>query len=219
MALNTERARYNMIEQQIRPGEVLDSQVLKVLAEVPREEFVPTRHRKLAFADLRLPLGHGQVMMRPMEEGRVLQSLALHRTDRVLEVGTGSGFLAACLGRLCAEVLSLEYFEELSKSAAARIRSLGGDNIEIRNADVLRSTLPKAHFDAVVVGASVARVPALLADCLVEGGRMFVVRGRSPAMEALCLTARGGGRWSEESLFETDLPRLIGAEDEAVFEF
>lgn len=219
MATNPERARFNMIEQQIRTWEVLDSRVLEVLREVPREEFAPTRYRKLAFSDLRIPLGHGQVMMKPIEEGRLLQSLVLTGSERVLEIGTGSGFLAACLGRLAAEVVSLEIIEDIARQASETLSALKIDSVEVRHADAFEVELPRGQFDAVVVTGSVPEVPALFAEWVADRGRLFVVRGRSPAMEAVSLTHIGGGRWHEDSLFETDLPRLIGAEDAPQFEF
>lgn len=219
MPSNLERARFNMIEQQVRTWEVLDSAVLQVLQDVPREDFVPTRYRKLAFADLRIPLGHGQIMMRPVEEGRMLQSLRLEKPHRVLEIGTGSGFVTACLAQLTGEVVSLEILSALADAAGERLERMGVDNARVINADALVDFTSEGTFDAVVVTGSVAEVPARFADWVKSGGRLFVVRGHSPVMEAVCLTHLGGGRWHPDSLFETDLPRLIGAEDATVFEF
>lgn len=219
MPSTPDHARFNMIEQQIRTWDVLDPRVLEVLREVPREEFAPARHRKLAFSDLRIPLGHGQVMMKPIEEGRLLQSLQLTGTERVLEIGSGSGFLAACLARLAGQVLTLEIIEELARLAADQLAELKFDSVEVRCADALSADLPEARFDAVVVTGSVPEIPAVFSGWVAEGGRLFVVRGQSPAMEAVCLTHLGGGRWHTDSLFETDLPRIAGAEDVPKFEF
>lgn len=219
MTSNLERARYNMIEQQIRTWEVLDAAVLDVLREVPREDFVPARYRKLAFSDLRIPLGQGQVMMKPIEEGRMLQSLALDKQHRVLEIGTGSGFITACLSRLAGDVVSMDILPAFADSARERLKRMGIENTEVVAADALGDFTPEGIFDAVVVTGSVAEVPQRFTDWVTDGGRLFIVRGHSPAMEAVCLIQLGGGRFHPESLFETDLPRLIGAEDAPVFEF
>ncbi len=220
MALNLEQARFNMVEQQIRSWDVLDTRVLDVLRQVPREDFVPARYRKLAFADLRIPLSHGEVMMKPLEEGRMLQALAVSPGERVLEIGTGSGFVAACLRALGASVVSVEIHPELAEAAEARWRRLGLDGIVGRAGDALAADFSAdPPFDAVVVTASAAQVPEPLLRQVSPGGRLFAVQGHSPAMEAVCLTRLGASRWHTDSLFETDLPRLHGAEDRAQFEF
>jgi len=217
--VNFEQARSNMIEQQVRTWDVLDSRVLDVMRSVPREDFAPARHRKLAFSDLRIPLGHDQVMMKRFEQGRCLQSLALDGGERVLEVGTGSGFLTACLAALGAQVTSLEIIEALAEQAQKSLAAASVEGVEVRHADVLETGFDPGAFDAVVVTASVPAVPERFAEWLKPGGRLFIVRGRSPAMEALLLTRTESGRLSEESLFDTDLPRLIGSEDAPRFEF
>lgn len=217
--MNLEQARTNMIDQQIRSWEVLDSRVLEVMREVPREEFVPMRHRKLAFSDLRIPLGHNQVMMKPIEQGRLLQSLALDGDDKVLEIGTGSGFLTACLARMAASVTSIEIIGEIADQARANLEARGVDGIELTTGDALEAGFGAGEFDVVVVTASVASIPEQMVRWLCPGGRLFIVRGQSPAMEALVVTRTESGRLSEDSLFETDLPRLIGAEDAPVFRF
>lgn len=220
MALNIEQARFNMIEQQVRTWDVLDTGVLDVLRTVPREDFVPSRYRRLAFADLRLPLAMQQVMMKPVEEGRMLQALAMEPGQSVLEIGTGTGFTAACLAALGGRVLSIDIHAELAESAAARLERLGIADVEVRPGDVFDERFdPGRSFDRVVVTGSAAQVPARLRDWVSPGGRLFVVRGFSPAMEAVCLARDGQDRWTTQSLFETDLPRLIGAEDHPVFEF
>ena len=217
--VNLEQARFNMIQQQVRTWEVLDARVLEVLQSIPREEFVPARHRKLAFSDLRIPLGHDQVMMRPVEQGRLLQALALKETDRVLEVGTGSGFLTACLAALSAQVTSIELYEDLAQLARSNIEGHAEDRIELRTGDFLAGNFDAGAFDAVVVTSSVASVPRAWTELLAPGGRMFVVRGNSPAMEAAVLTHDVAGGFTEEGLYETDLPRLVGAEDVPEFKF
>jgi len=219
MALNLEQARFNMVEQQVRTWDVLDPRVLAVLREVPREDFVPARYRKMAFADLRLPLACGQVMMRPVEEGRVLQALDVQAGQQILEIGTGSGFLSACLERLGAQVLSVELHQELADGAAERLDRLDFKRVTVRRGDALADALPDQLFDAVVVTASAAQVPEPFEARVRPGGALFAVRGSSPAMEAICCRRLGTERWFDESLFETDLPRLVGAEDRPLFQF
>lgn len=220
MAMNIEQARFNMVEQQIRTWDVLDLRVLETLKAVPREEFVPSRYRKMAFMDVRIPLGHDQVMMKPVEEGRLLQSLKLEPGQRVLEVGTGSGFLSACLSALGGEVISLEIFEEIAESAKRRLDRANVTGVSVIHGDALKAEgLPEGAFDCVVITGSTASIPDVLKNKVAVGGRLFAVRGDAPAMEAVCLTKTSPDGWVTESLFETDLPRLIGAEDKAHFEF
>ena len=219
MALNIEQARFNMVEQQVRTWEVLDPRVLDVLKTVPREDFVPTRYRKMAFADLRLPIGEGEVMMKPLEEGRLLQALALEPGQRVLEIGSGSGFLTACLAALGGEVLSLEIHARLHEQAAASLRRAEIAGPELRCADALSFPLESEAFDVVVITASVPVVPEHFLKSVAPSGRLFAVRGQGPAMEAVCLSRLASGRWHVDSLFETDLPRLRGAEDRPTFDF
>ncbi len=220
MSLNIEQARFNMIEQQVRTWDVLDLRVLDVLRAVPREDYVPSRYRRMAFADLRLPLAMGQVMMKPIEEGRMLQALDVEPEHTVLEIGTGTGFTAACLAALGAKVLSIDLYPELADPAAARLERLGVDAVEVRCADALAGDFePGRRFDRVVVTASAGRIPERMLEWVSPGGRLFFVRGDSPAMEAVCLHRDGQDGWTTDSLFETDLPRLAGAEDAPAFEF
>ena len=209
MPIDFDQARFAMIEQQVRPWEVLDPRVLDVLARVRREDFVLPRHRKLAFADLALPLEHGESMMKPVVEGRTLQALLPAAHESVLEVGTGSGYLAACLGRLAREVVSLEIHADLADLARARLASQGAGNVQVVAADALAWDAPM-QFDAVCVTGAVAALPARFVDWLKPGGRVFAVTGRPPAMEAVLVRREVNGLRSE-SLFETDLPYLAGA--------
>jgi len=217
--MNFEQARFNMVEQQVRPWEVLDTRVLDLLESVHREDFVPVRYRKLAFADLAIPLPKGQFMMRPKVEGRMLQALALRDDDTVLEIGTGSGFLTACLSGLAHRVVSVEIFEELHREASIRLQDKHMHNVELFVGDVMSGWQPEQAHDVVVVTGSVAEVPEAFYGWVNPGGRMFVVCGESPAMEARLLTRVGVSEWREESLFETDLGRLINAEQKPQFEF
>jgi protein-L-isoaspartate(D-aspartate) O-methyltransferase len=217
--MNFEQARFNMVEQQIRPWEVLDSRVLDLLETIHREDFVPVRYRKLAFADIAVPLACGQFMMRPKIEGRMLQALALGEDESVLEIGTGSGFITACLASLARQVVSVELHDELHETARAKLRDKGVANIELHVGDVMNGWQPEQAHDVVVVTGSVAEVPEDFLGWVNPGGRMFVVTGESPAMEARLLRRVGVTDWTGESLFETDLPRLENAEPPEEFRF
>lgn len=219
MSLNLEQARSNMVEQQVRTWEVLDPLVLEALREVPREDFAPSDYRRMAFSDLRIPLPHDQFMMKPIEEGRMLQSLEIQPGQRVLEIGTGSGFTAACLAHMGASVLSIDIFEELTERAQRRFKRLAIDGIEVRQADALGDFDPGETFDAVAVTGSAAEVPERFRQWVKPGGRLFAVRGFSPVMEAISMTRSEHDHWQVDSLFDTDLPRLVGAEDRPQFEF
>jgi protein-L-isoaspartate(D-aspartate) O-methyltransferase len=210
------KARELMVEQQVRPWDVLDPRVLDVLATLPREDFVPDAHRALAYADLALPLGHGESMMKPVVEGRALQALELAPGDDVLEIGTGSGFLAACLGRLAREVVSLERRADFADAARARLAAHRAGNVNVITADAF-SWDNDRRFAAICVTGAVAAIPPRFLEWLQPDGRMFVVRGRSPAMEAVLVRNQSGAP-RLESLFETDLPYLAGAAPAPTFE-
>ena len=208
--LDFAKAREAMVEQQVRPWDVLDTRVLEVLAQLPREAFVPAPYRALAYADLALPLDHGQEMLKPVVEGRVLQALALRPGDSVLEVGTGSGYLTACLGRRAREVVSLELYPDLAEAARARLAAHGLDgNVRVETADALQAQTDR-RFDAVCVTGAVDAIPARFLEWLAPGGRLFVVQGRAPAMSAVLVRNEVNAR-RIDSLFETELPYLVGA--------
>jgi protein-L-isoaspartate(D-aspartate) O-methyltransferase len=215
------KARELMVEQQIRPWDVLDPRVLDVLAALPREDFVPAAHRSLAYADIALPLGHGEWTMKPVVEGRTLQALELTPGDDVLEIGAGSGFLSACLGRLAREVVSLERHADLADTARANLAAHGVGNVNVITADAF-SWKNNRRFAAICVTGAVAAIPPRFIEWLQPEGRMFIVRGRSPAMEAVLLRNQSGspriGSPALQSLFETDLPYLAGAAPAPTFE-
>lgn len=221
MAMNLELARQNMIEQQVRPWAVLDADVLNVLARVPREDFVPASCRQLAFADLALPIGHGQVMLKPVIEGRLLQALALQPHESVLEIGTGSGFLTACLAALvpAGKVLSLDIQPEFIAQAGPKLGAAGFGNVDLLAADAFGDTLPQQTFDAIVLGGASARIPQNFLHWLKPGGRLFVIHGQSPAQKAVLLTRGQGSEIREDELFETDIPYLTHAEPSRQFVF
>lgn len=217
--MNFEQARFNMVEQQIRPWEVLDSQVLDLLENIHREDFVPVKYRKLAFADIAVPLACSQFMMRPKIEGRMLQALEVGADESVLEIGTGSGFVTACLAALARQVVSVELFEELHDAARDKLKDKGIENAELHVGDVMTGWQPEQAHDVVVVTGSVAEIPEVFKGWVNPGGRMFVVTGDAPAMEARLLRRIDVTAWTDESLFETDLPRLINAEPPEEFTF
>ncbi|TPG04286.1 protein-L-isoaspartate O-methyltransferase [Rhodanobacter glycinis] len=219
MAMNIEQARLNMVENQVRPWEVLDGRVLDVIARVRREHFVAPEHRQLAFADLCLPLGHGEVMMKPVVEGRVLQALELLPTDRVLEIGTGSGFLTACLATLSAQVISVDIHADFTTAAAQRLQDTGVSNATLVTGEAVNAWHPDGLFDALVVTGAVFDIPPRWLTWLKPGARALVVRGQSPVQHATLLTHEGAGRYREEILFETDLPYLTHAEPPQRFVF
>ena len=210
MTIDYSQVREMMVEQQVRPWDVLDLRVLEALSTVQREDFVPVEHRRLAYADLEIPLGHGQRMMKPVVEGRTLQGLALQPGDDVLEVGTGTGYLSACLGLLARDVLSLEIRPELAARADVQLAASGhGSNVRVEVADALQYQTER-RFDAVCVTAAVDVIPAQFLQWLRPQGRLFVIQGRSPVMEAVLVHNDVNGP-RLESLFETDLPYLVGA--------
>ena len=185
MTIDYAKAREFMVEQQVRPWDVLDPRVLDALATLPRDAFVPPAHRALAYADIALPLGHGEAMMKPVVEGRMLQALALDPTDEVLEIGTGSGFVTACLGRLAREVLSLDLHADFTAAARARMAEAGvGGNVRLETGDAFHWNTER-RFDAVCVTGAVDTIPSRFLEWLRPEGRLFVVRGRSPVMEAV----------------------------------
>lgn len=217
--MDMERARFNMVEQQVRPWEVLDQRVLDLLGSVPREAFVPDTYRELAFADLELPIGHGQVMLPPRTQARALQSLDVRAADRVLEVGTGSGYLTALLARLAHHVYSVEILPELAELASRNLAAIGVTNATVETGDAAAGWPRHAPYDAILVGGAMAAVPDSLREQLRTGGRMFVVVGSEPVMEARLITRVGESQWTDEALFETLVPPLANAPRPSRFVF
>ena len=218
-AFDAERARFNMVEQQIRPWEVIDPRVLDVLQLVPRDRFVPPAYRALAYADIEVPLAHGETMLAPKIEAKLLQALAIRPTDRVLEVGTGSGYLTACLARLGGHVVSIERHPDLLAEAETRLAGLGIGNVGLVAGDVFTAGLPDAPFDVIAVTGSVPALPDSLAALLNEGGRLFAVIGEPPAQAATLVTRMRGDVFRREALFETVVPPLAGAPKPTAFVF
>jgi protein-L-isoaspartate(D-aspartate) O-methyltransferase len=217
--MSIERARFNMVEQQIRTWDVLDATVLDVCARVNRENYVPQNLQSLAFADTEIEIGFGQHMMSPKIEARALQALKIESADRVLEVGTGSGFMAALLSSLAHKVDSLEINAELATSAAEKLASDGFKNCTVRACDGIDGFIDNAPYDAIMISGSCAERRPTLEELLAIGGRLFVVLGISPVMQAILVTRYDKETWISKDLFETTITPLIGAEKKREFQF
>jgi protein-L-isoaspartate(D-aspartate) O-methyltransferase len=209
--MNLEAARAQMLGQQIRAWEVLDDRVLGAIAQTPRERFVPKEYRDLAFADTEIPLAHGQAMLAPKIEGRLLQALQVEPSDEVLEVGTGTGFLTACLAQLAERVYSVDIFPEFVASARTNLAAVGLGTVELETGDAMGLDLP-GRFDVVAVTGSLPTLDDRFVRMLKPQGRLFVVVGRAPVMEARLITLLPTGGTTSQSLFETVLSPLINAE-------
>lgn len=217
--MDFQQARFNMVEQQIRTWEVLDQAVLDALFEVPREHFVPDAYRQLAFSDIRIPLGLGQAMMYPRVEARMLQALNPGPRDRALEIGTGSGYVTALLAHFASSVVSIEIHAAFTDGAAKKLRSRDVTNVALVNADGVRGYPAQGPYDVIAATGSFARRQPAIEAQLTIGGRLFVVLGNGPAMEAVLVTRTAEQAWTAESLFETELEPLIGAETPPQFVF
>ena len=214
--MNLEQARNNMVEQQIRTWEVLDQDVLDLLYLVPREQFVPAAHRALAFSDLEIPIGPGARMWQPKMEARVLQELNVHKTDRVLEVGTGSGYFTALLAHRCAQVCSVEIDAALARFGRENLERHGIDNALLESGDAARGWERHAPYDVIVLTGSTPVLPDALLAQLAPEGRLFAVVGEAPAMAARLVVAGGQG---VTDLFETVIRPLANAEQPSRFKF
>lgn len=217
--MNFEQARFNMVEQQIRPWEVLDDNVLRLINELPRDKFVPSGEQRLAYADIEIPLKHAQCMMAPKIEARLVQSLGLKDSDAVLEIGTGSAYLTALLSRLSKHVYSVDIFDDFTREARAKLGALGITNVTLETGDGVNGWAAHAPYDAIAVTGSYPSLPQKLLEQLKIGGRLFAVVGDDPVMEALLVTRTGERAWARESMFETTLPRLLNVQEPAKFVF
>ncbi|MBI2509173.1 MAG: protein-L-isoaspartate O-methyltransferase [Betaproteobacteria bacterium] len=209
--LDVEQARFNMVEQQIRPWEVLDQRVLDLLFRVRREEFVPPQYRALAFADLEIPIGHGEKMLAPKLEARLLQELAPQPGDRILEVGTGSGYMTALLAGLGGHVYSVDIVAGFTQSAGARLGAHGTGNVTLETGDAARGWDQHAPYDAIVLTGSVPVLPEAIQKSLKPGGRLIAVVGEPPVMEAKLITCVAAGICHSTGLFETCIAPLRNA--------
>ena len=216
--MDTETARRQMVEQQIRTWDVFESGVLDAFQHIPKDRFVPEQCVDVAYADTEIPLPHDQCMLRPNIVGRILQAVDIGPADDVLEIGTGTGYLTACLSTLASTVMSIDIFPDFIESAQERLDALGVDNVSLQCMDAMQA-LPDRRFDAVVVTASIPHLDDRFTALLNPGGRLFVVVGDSPLMRATLITRGEGDAIDAESLFETDVPRLIADWRPAEFSF
>jgi protein-L-isoaspartate(D-aspartate) O-methyltransferase len=217
--MDIEQARYNMVEQQIRPWDVLNQNVLDLLFKVRREDFVPEAHRALAFVDMEIPIGHGQTMWTPKLEARVVQEVAIRPTDRVLEIGTGSGYLTALLAMEAAEVVSVDIQPEFSAAAAHKLRAHGFNNVVLHTADAARDWPDAAGFDVIVLTGSTPLLSDAFRNRLRVGGRLFAITGEAPVMQAQLVTCTAPGAFRSVTLFETVVAPLLNAPRPAAFVF
>ena len=219
--MDLNQARFNMIEQQIRPWEVLDPQVLELLSVVHREDFVPLAHKALAFVDMEIPLGAApnQVMLAPRIQARMLQDLAVKKTDKALDIGTGSGFMAALLAHQAASVLSLEIDAHLAAQAQANLQKAGVTNVVVRTADGSQGAAADGPFDVIVLSGSVAEVPAALLQQLAVGGRLVAIVGDEPMMRATLITRTSESSWTTTEPWDSNAPRLSGFPEHSRFQF
>jgi len=209
--MDFEQARFNMVEQQIRTWDVLDPQVLDLLGRVRREDYVPPQYRELAFADMEIPLGHGERMLAPRMEARLLQELALGPGDKILEVGTGSGYMTALLANLGGHVYSVDIVAEFTQAAGARLAARGIANVTLETGDAARGWDRHGPYDAIVLTGSVPVLPGAFAASLQTGGRLVAVVGELPVMEAQLVTCVSAGAYRTTGLFETCIPPLKNA--------
>ena len=214
-----EQARFNMVEQQIRPWQVLDPAVLHTLQHIARELFVPAAYQALAYTDIEIPLGHGQAMVAPRIDARLMHDVALKPTDKVLEIGTGSGYLTALLADRSHHVVSLEINPELHAKARTNLQGAGISNVDLRMADGSAGALDAGPFDAIVLGGSVYEVPQALLDQLKVGGRLIAIVGEEPVMQATLYTRTSASAWDHKVLWDTTAPRLLGFKQPSRFTF
>jgi protein-L-isoaspartate(D-aspartate) O-methyltransferase len=217
--MNIEQARFNMVEQQIRTWEVLDPAVLELLFAVKREDFVPPQHRALAFADLEVPLGHGETMLQPKVEARILQELSIQPNETVYEVGTGSGYLTALLARQARHVTSAEIHADIRTRAEQNLRLAGIGNVTLLEGDSARAPLAESAFDVIVIGGSMPLLPQAFLDRLAVGGRLLAVVGDLPVMKAVLVRQPAQGSFQHQELFETVVKPLVNAPQPPRFRF
>ncbi len=217
--MDIEQARFNMIEQQIRPWDVLDTEVLDIFQTVPREAFVKPDQTALAFADIELPLAHSQVMMSPKVEGRMLQALNLSSDDDILEIGTGSGFISACLAKIGKHVTTYEYYDDLSQAANQRLDKLDYRNIDCIAGDIFHHLDSLGTYDVIALTGSLPQDAAMFTRHLKLNGRLFCVIGERPVMTAKLFTCVAENSYREEDLFETDLAPLLSIHKKQEFSF
>ncbi len=219
LQVNVEQARFNMIQQQIRPWEVLEQRVLDLMSDIPRENFVPTDYRNLAFADINIPLQHEQVMMFPKVEGRLLQALMLTSEDTVLEIGTGSAYMTALLAKLAKHVDSVDIFEDFVTEAENKLKSLNINNVSLKTGDAINGWNTDTQYDVIILTGAVPSLIDQFQSQLKEGGRLLAIVGEMQAAMQVRLITRKNEYFHQDVLFETSLPPLLGAQTQNHFIF
>jgi len=217
--MNFELARSNMIEQQIKPWDVPNQSVLDLISEIHREDFVPDEYKRLAFADTRIPLAHGQVMMTPKVEARLLQALEIKAEDEILEIGTGSAYLTALLAKSGHHVLSVDIHPEFTEQASLKLQQHDINNVTLESGNAVHGWQQSSPYDVIVFTGSVPFLEDCIQQQLKTGGRLFVISGQSPVMQARLITRISENDWHDKVLFETDLPELEGAIQVEPFKF
>ena len=217
--MNIEQTRFNMVAQQIRTWYVLDDNVLDLLYKLKREEFVPAENREMAFVDMEIPLGHGQVMLTPKMEARILQELHIKKTDKILEVGSGSGYMTALLADRGAHVYSVEIMPELKAMAENNLKAHNITNVTVEQGDAARGWAKHEPYDVIVLTASTPVLPDAFQKSLNPGGRLFAITGEDPVMEAVLITCTAPGEFTTKKLFETSTAPLINAQQPVRFTF
>ncbi len=211
--MDFEKARFNMVEQQVRPWDVLNPRVLDVISEIPRENFAPDEYKNLAYVDTRIPLGNYEnrpcTMANPVIDGRILQELDIQDEDLILEIGTGSGYLTACLAKLGRHVDTVDINEELTAMAEKNLQALGINNVNLSTGDASKTWEQKRNYDVIVISAAMQSIPGSYRKLLKPNGRMFVVTGEAPVMTAHLVTRTDENEWSVEDLFETSIEPMI----------
>ena len=208
-----------MVEQQVRPWEVMDQRVLEVMQEIPRENFVSDEYKGLAYADIQVPLANGHHMLKPVIVGRLLQALNIKPTDTILEIGTGSGYVTACLASLGKQVTSIEIDNDIATQAGENLATLDLDNITLQVGDAIHSIPDNAPFDVIAVTANIPECTNILPKELNDGGRLFIITGESPNMAAQLITRIHGDNFRTETLFETEVETLESIPEKEVFNF
>jgi len=217
--MNIELARFNMIEQQIRPWKVLDPQVLDLLSVIPREQFVPKGYQGLAFADIAIPLGNNRFMLHPREEGRLLQAIKPNSKEKVLVLGAGTGYVTALLASMAGSVTAIDSNEEFIATTTKNIDSLNISNVTLICSDAILGDRANAPYDAIVILGSMQVMSETIKEQLAVGGKMFCIIGKEPTMEALVISRVSDNEWQEEGLFETSVPALENSPEAEQFRF
>ena len=216
--MNIEPVRQQMVAQQIRTWDVYDANILEIMSTIPRDRFVPPALANVAYADTEIPLAHGQCMLRPSFVGKILQALELQPDEQVLEIGTGTGYLTACLAKLSSSVTSIDLFDDFLLAAEKNLHRIGVESVELDCMDVMQA-LPDGHYDVITLTSAVPHFHQAYGELLKPGGRLFVIVGKAPVQQALLVTRTEDGDFERDELFETHVPELVNLDREAVFSF